>query len=184
MQRYQILLHYINNIKKYTMKVKLRLMSIFLILSGIFVLSASFSDTEYRSYVPVFMQRAELEKSVSYRSTARDMESPGKIYYKPPYIYINERYKGIHVINNSDPFHPLTEGFIVAPGCIDMAVKGNILYLDNAVDLVAFDLVTKQVTKRIQNVFPEPVSPDNRFYYDSNRGDYILVGWKKNPNKN
>jgi hypothetical protein len=165
------------------MKAKLRRWSIFLILLGIFVLSASFSDTENWSYVPVFMKRAELEKSVSYQSTSKDMENPGKIYYKSPYIYINERYKGIHVINNSDPFHPVKEGFIVAPGCIDMAVKGDIIYIDNAVDLVAFDLVTKQVTKRIQNVFPEPVSPDNRFYYGDNQDGYILVGWKKSVNK-
>jgi hypothetical protein len=168
------------------MKAKLRIMSILLILSGIFVFSTSFSDssTENWEYVPVFMKRADLENSVSYQSVVREMESPGKIYYKSPFIYINERYKGIHVINNSDPYHPVKEGFIVAPGCIDMAVKGNIIYLDNAVDLVAFDLATKQVTKRIQNVFPEPVSPENRYYYGGNREGYILVGWKKNSVKN
>jgi hypothetical protein len=129
------------------------------------------------------MKRADLENSVSYRAAARDMENPGKIYYRKPYIYINEKYKGVHIINNSDPQNPVKEGFIVAPGCIDMAVKGNSMYLDNAVDLVAFDLVSKQVTKRIKNVFPEPVSPENRIYYGENRGEYILVEWKKNSNR-
>jgi glutaredoxin len=131
------------------------------------------------------MQRSDLEKSVSYQAEARDMENPGKIYYKAPYIFINEKYKGIHVINNSKPENPVKEGFIVAPGCIDMAIKENVLFLDNATDLVAFDLTTKQVTKRIRKMFPEPLSPENEtFSSEENREDYVLVGWKKNPNKN
>ena len=154
------------------------------VVIGIWLLYTSFSDYDNRSYLPVFMSRSDLEQSVSYQSGSRKMENPGKIYYKAPYVFINEKYKGIHVINNSDPAHPAPEGFIVAPGCIDMAVKGNILYLDNAVDLVAFDLLSKQTTKRIRNVFPEPVSPDNDvFYFNIDREDFILVGWKANPNK-
>ncbi|GHT50050.1 hypothetical protein FACS189440_16810 [Bacteroidia bacterium] len=63
------------------MKTKLRLASVFLMLSGIFIFSTSFSDssTENWEYVPVFMKRADLEQSVSYQSTVREMENPGKI---------------------------------------------------------------------------------------------------------
>ena len=129
------------------------------------------------------MKRSDLEQSVSFQSGARTIENPGKIYCKAPYIFVNERYKGVHIINNTDPQNPVKEGFIVVPGCIDMAVKGAILYVDNAVDLVAFDLSSKQVSKRIQKVFPEPISPDNmHYYYSGDRGDFILVGWKENPN--
>ena len=158
---------------------------LFFFAAGILFLNTSFSDPYYanRKYKPVFMKRSDLDQSVSFQSSARDIENPGKIYYKAPYIYINERYKGIHVINNSDPQNPVKESFIVAPGCIDMAVKGNILYLDNAVDLVAFNLSSKQVSKRIRNVFPEPISPDNEQYYSPvDRNDFVLVGWKLNPN--
>ena len=133
------------------------------------------------SYTPVFMSRDVLENSVKFIPGARDMIQTGKIYYRAPYIYVNERYKGVHVINNADPAHPVKEGFILAPGCIDMAVKGSILYLDNAVDLVSFDLESKQVTKRIRDVFPEPASPEGNFYYyafDRPEG-YVLVEWKK-----
>jgi hypothetical protein len=168
------------------MKTKLHLWVLLFIVVSVFVLNTSFSDSYYRNwnYIPVFMKRADLEKSVSYQSISRDMKNPGKIYYKHPYLFINERYKGVHIVNNSNPLTPVNEGFIVVPGCIDMAVKGNIIYLDNAVDLVAFDLITKQVTKRIKNVFPEPLSPENEtFYFGDNREDYILVEWKKNPNK-
>ena len=151
---------------------------------GIFMLNTSFSDPYYYDwkYTPVFMKRSDLEQSVSFQPGARAIENPGKIYYKAPYIYINERYKGVHIINNSDPRNPVIGGFIVAPGCIDMAVKGTVLYIDNAVDLVAFDLSSKQVTKRIRDVFPEPQSPDNEFFNHTDRKDMIIVGWKMNPN--
>jgi len=133
------------------------------------------------THTPVFVSRETLENSVKYISESRDMIQTGKIYYRAPYIYVNERYKGVHVINNADPARPVNEGFILAPGCLDMAVKENILYLDNAVDLVSFDLDSKQVTNRIRNVFPEPLPPDDFFYYNAyNRPEgYIIVEWKK-----
>jgi hypothetical protein len=133
------------------------------------------------SYAPIFLSRDDLERSVKYVPEAREMVETGKIYYRAPYIYVNERYKGVHVINNSDPFHPIREGFVVAPGCIDMAVKGNILYVDNSVDLVSFDLDRKEVTKRIREVFPEPLPPEDFLYYgqiDRPLG-FVLVEWKR-----
>ena len=137
------------------------------------------------TYYPVFMSREILEISVKYVEGERDMIETGKIYYREPYIFVNERYKGVHVINSTDPANPIKEGFIVAPGCLDMAVKGNIMYLDNAVDLVSFDLNTKQITKRLKNVFPEPLPPDDLFYYDIyNRPEgYVIVEWIKVNNE-
>ena len=149
----------------------------------VFVAFTSFDKERNSSdvYKPVFMTRDMLENSVMYLEGARDMIQTGKIYYRAPYIYVNERYKGVHVINNSDPYHPVKEGFISAPGCIDMAAKGNILYLDNAVDLVSFDLNVKEVTKRIRNVLPEPLPPDDFFRYrhEKRPQGYIVVNWVK-----
>ncbi|MDR0544981.1 MAG: hypothetical protein LBG30_06540 [Odoribacteraceae bacterium] len=140
---------------------------------------AGFYYSPQSAYAPVFMERQELERSVSY-TTPRDLQNPGKIYHKAPYLYVNEKYKGIHVINNANPARPVPEGFIIAPGCIDMAIKGNILYIDNAVDLVAFDLNARVVTERVKNIFPEPLSPDGYPCYVERPESYILVGWKQN----
>jgi hypothetical protein len=167
------------------MKTKYKILLTPLIMAGLFA-SISFTYPDYWDYIPVFMKRADLEKSVSYKPGGRDLENPGKIYYKSPYIFVSERYKGVHVINNSDPYKPVKEGFIIAPGCIDMAVKGDVMYLDNSVDLVAFDLNARQVTSRIKNVFPEPPSPENQIFYGYGTyrdPDFILVSWRKNPNK-
>ncbi len=139
----------------------------------------------YDRYTPLFMKRADLEKSVSWEDAARTMADPGKIYVRGTELFINEKYKGVHVVDNSDPTNPRFKAFIVAPGCIDMAVKGDILYLDNAVDLVAFDLNARQVTERIKNFFPEHLAPDGRSgnYWDRPQ-DMILVGWRDNQPQN
>ena len=155
---------------------------IILFMAVVSLAGTAFVPRRAPDYLPVFMSRETLEQSVRYIPGGRDMIQTGKIYYHTPYIYVNERYKGVHIINNTDPAHPVNEGFVLAPGCIDVAVKGNILYLDNAVDLVSFDLEHKEVTKRIRNVFPEPLPPDDLFYYYSYRrpAGYIIVEWKKN----
>lgn len=144
---------------------------------GLFFLFTSYYDAS--SYTPVFMKRSDLEKSVSYENKGRQMNNPGKIYVRGNEVFINEKYKGVHIVDNSDPRNPVVKAFIVAPGCVDMAVKGSIIYLDNAVDLVAFDLDTKTVTERIRNFLPEHTAPDGGHadYYDRPE-DMILVEWK------
>ena len=144
-----------------------------------------FGYYEEEAYTPIYVSRETLDNSVIFINEARNMEQTGKIYYRAPYIFVNERYKGVHLINNEDPYNPVVEGFILAPGCIDMAVKGNIIYLDNAVDLVSFDLVSKEVTSRIRNIFPELLPPDDIFHYRyENRPEgYIIVRWEKTNNK-
>jgi hypothetical protein len=134
----------------------------------------------YRGYSPIFMTRTELEKSVKSAGESREIKDPVKIYVSGDRIFVSERYKGVHLIDNSDPTDMRQTGFIIAPGCIDIAVKDNILYLDNAVDLVAFDLATNQVTERLKGLLPEPASPDGDTaqYYNKPQG-LICVGWEK-----
>ncbi|MDR1582093.1 MAG: hypothetical protein LBS55_02355 [Prevotellaceae bacterium] len=137
------------------------------------------SEYDY-DYYAVYMDRTNLEKSVFYIETGKEMKNPGKIYYKHPYLFINEKYKGVHIINNIDPENPVKEGFIIVPGCLDMAVKGDVIYLDNAVDMVSFDLIAKKQTKRIPNVFPKLAPPDGYYRYDGERAeDLIIVEWVK-----
>lgn len=80
----------------------------------------------------------------------------GKIYIYNDYLFINEPNKGIHIYNNSNPAAPVNMAFLQIPGNVDLAVQNNILYADNYVDLLAFDISNinniKQV-KRVTDVF-------------------------------
>ena len=143
----------------------------------------------YTKYTPIMMVRSSLEKSITMKP-AKPIEKAAKIYYKDSYIYISERFKGVHIIDNSNPSNPIKKAFIDIPGCIDMAIKKNVLYVDNAVDLVAIDLTeaeggTLQVLKRIENVMPEVMPPDGGAIPDKYRPhnrpkDAIIVDWKLN----
>ena len=158
-------------------------------LLAVFLLYALVSGFEYEpesAYEPVFMLRSELERCVRLESS-RNIENPGKIYLKDNLIFINEKYLGIHVIDNTNPAEPENFAFIHVDGCIDMAMKDNVLYADNAVDLISLALNPQmtgiQVTSRIKNVFPELLAPDGYgLSYRQNIArpeNSILVKWKK-----
>ncbi len=142
---------------------------------------------DYSAYKPIVMERTTMESAIAY-SSSRKLVEPGKIYFKDNFILINEKYEGIHVIDNTNPSSPVNVGFIVIPGSIDIAMKFDVLYADNSVDLIAIDLSAGidqlKVTKRVRDVFPELSSPDglsiDPLYDKDNRPEgTLIVGWTK-----
>jgi hypothetical protein len=130
------------------------------------------------------MSRQELNNSVKFE-TARPLKNTGKIFMKGSYVFVGEHYEGVHVIDNRNPRDPKNVGFIAISGNVDVATKGNVLYADNAVDLVAIDisnLPVIQVLKRVEESFPEANQvrpPDGgEFQYDANKG--YIINWIKN----
>ena len=112
------------------------------------------------------------------------IEKLGKIYYKAPYIFINESFKGIHVVDNSDPANPQKIAFIDIPGNRDISIKGNRMYVDNFQDLVVLDITdihNVSVVSRLEGryEFGDGDYPENyRGYFecvDANRGK--IIGW-------
>lgn len=159
-----------------------------IILFGtILILFSSYDpEPDMISYTPVLMTREKMETAIEYIEPIA-LVKPGKMYILGNTVYINERYKGIHVIDNTNPTAPVKKGFLRIPGCIDLAVKGNILYADNATDLIAVDLSDIEnvhVTKRIINTFPELLPPGYNWmpwqFSEENRPENtIIVGWEK-----
>ena len=54
--------------------------------------------------------------------------------------YINDKYKGIHVIDNKNPENPVKIAFIKIAGNVDISVKDNYLYADSLKDLLVFNI--------------------------------------------
>jgi hypothetical protein len=168
--------------------MKKPLFSLFFILIciGTGILLSSSEPVYYGEYSPVYMERAAMENAVKIE-VAQPLHSTGKIYIYGQYILVNEKFKGIHVIDNTNPASPQNIAFLHIDGCIDMAMKNNVLYADNAVDLIALktsdNFASVQVTERIKNIFPETESPDRYWsMYTVNQfrpKNGILVAWKK-----
>lgn len=129
----------------------------------------------YTMFTPVYKEKAQVILNIK-SNPAKAIEQPGKIYLYGNYIFLNEPNKGVHIIDNSDPSHPVDKTFIDIPGNLDIAVKGNILYADMYRDLVAVDItdpLNAKLVKTIPNVFTER-SYANGFYSDQNR---VIVDW-------
>lgn len=171
----------LEKMKKHVFHVLFTLLSL-----GTGILLSGSDPVTYGEYVPVYMIRSDMEKAVK-MEPAQPLRITGKIYTYGRYILVNERFRGIHVIDNSNPSSPVNKAFIHIDGNIDMAMKNNVLYADNAIDLIALkipdDFTNVELTERVTGAFPEPPSPDGLWSaYSVNQfrpNGGILVAWKK-----
>jgi hypothetical protein len=139
-------------------------------------------------YKPLLMPRIQLEQAVAVLPP-QPMHNTGKIYLRDPYILINERYEGVHIINNQNPASPQPVAFLRIPGNVDVAMKGNMLYVDSGPDLLTFDLSNMQAVRllnRLKDAVPELPMPEIGEtpveYQSQNRpADAVVVGWQKLP---
>jgi hypothetical protein len=137
----------------------------------------------YTANVPVYMDFEEFRGSVK-REAPRQLENPGKIYFKDNLLYINEINEGIHVINNVDPAAPQIIAFIEIPGNYDIAIRGNILFADSYIDLVAMDITDPNnpvEVDRLEDAFPNVLPPMDRVLpvvdLDFTKG--VVVSWEE-----
>ncbi|WP_339922542.1 hypothetical protein [uncultured Cyclobacterium sp.] len=111
----------------------------------------------YQTQVPVFIEVNSFREADIIIEPGIPLDQPGKIYIYGDYLFISEPGKGIHLLNNADPANPQNLNFINIPGTGDMAINESILYADNYIDLLAFDISNPeniQLVKREKDVFP------------------------------
>jgi hypothetical protein len=110
----------------------------------------------YVKFSPVTIRTDDLRSAVAVEAP-RPLQTSGKIYYRAPYLFINEPGEGIHIIDNSNPASPVNLSFVTIPGNYDMAVVGDYLYADSYIDLLTLDIGNPQqveLINREENVFP------------------------------
>ena len=110
----------------------------------------------YRTMLPVFLEMSDVRARTIAPEPPQPLDNPGKIYIYGDYLFVNEPTKGIHILNNSNPSNPVNRNFIPIEGNVDLAINNNILYADNYVDLLAFDLSDLnniKLIKRVEDVF-------------------------------
>ena len=119
---------------------------IFLFTSGMFLLftQSCLKDTcegvqTFIQFDPVYKTVDEIRQDIQITS-ARELCKPGKLFYYADYIFVNEFREGVHIIDNRDSDNPTNIAFIKIPGNVDVAVKGNVMYADNYIDLLTIDI--------------------------------------------
>ncbi|MFP4845765.1 hypothetical protein [Winogradskyella sp. PE311] len=141
---------------------------------------------QFSIYEPVIMQRSNFETTTTLDTNSRPIENTGKIYVKDDYIFINEVNKGFYIINNTNPSNPINVGFINVLGASDLSIKGDVFYVNNATDLLAFTIDQSigalNITKRLENVFPQIWSPEGEIYYAIEENE-IIIDWQLTNNE-
>lgn len=159
----------------------------------LFVASLSFiscekiDDSKYADYLiarPLTISKAEFKTSVDIISPLPIKES-GKIYAYRDYIFVNDKYRGVHVIDNSNPNSPKKISFIKIAGNVDISIKDDYLYADSLMDLIVLDISdinAIKIVNRLENVLRDNVVwPAEVDFFESVNIDYeneILLGWE------
>lgn len=145
----------------------------------LFTLSGCLKDNLTRTYTimrPVFANKAEVLADVK-SGEPKQLSSPGKIFIRGRYLFVNEVNKGIHVIDNVNPSSPTPVSFISIPGNIDIAASGNYLYADFYTDMLTIN-ITDPLNAKLETVtygvFPERIYADGWTRPDTSR---IIVDW-------
>ncbi|AWX43974.1 hypothetical protein HME9304_00973 [Flagellimonas maritima] len=166
--------------------MKKKILVLFGIVALVFV-SCDDKDDDYADYLvarPLIMSRAEFATSLSIE-VPRPIDESGKVYTYKNYIFINDKYQGVHVIDNSNPEQPRKISFINIPGNVDISVKDDFLFADSLMDLVVLDISDINTIKPVDRL--ENVLGNNVFFplgvdiYEHEDYDYeteIVIGWQ------
>ncbi len=126
-------------------------------------------ELTYTKYSPVIMTADEIRQPIE-NQPAKELQDPGKIFFAGNYILINEKQKGIHIIDNTDATNPQNIGFVKIIGNRDLAVRNNKLYVDNYMDLLTLDISNINNVSLISRT-------NNAFTHDFVEGKGIIVDY-------
>lgn len=114
-------------------------------------------EVTYLRSTPVYMTKDAIRTGAIVTEAAQALVNPAQFYYYNQHILIAEKGKGIHIIDNRDPRSPQNVAFLHIPGAENMAVKNNVLYVNNYIDLLAIDITDirqASLIGRTLDVFP------------------------------
>lgn len=126
---------------------------------------------KFVQYTPVMTTQDQFRTKDVKTFNGFALKNPGKIYFYKNYLLINEAGKGIHFFDISNPSSPKEVIFYSILGNFDMAIRNDLLYADNVIDLVQIDIkdVTKpRIVRRIENYNNQYTAPNQSHvaYYE------------------
>ncbi len=125
-------------------------------------------DDSY-THVPICMELSEFRSSFAVEES-KEVTRAGRIFVNGDLLFISDPYRGIHVLDNSNPASPTGLAFLNIPGNTDIAMKNNYIYADSAIDLLTIKLEGSAITlvDRLENQFEsivdQPINEETLFY--------------------
>jgi len=147
-----------------------------IILIAIFI-SSCMKDKSMKTYTisrPVYSLKAEVKEQAKVND-AQELKDLGSFALYNGAMFINEKNKGIHIVDYSNPNNPVNKGFIPIPGNTGLSIKNDVLYADCYHALLVFKILSKeniQLQNTVENVF---LSRMNAANYDKNAVDLTWI---------
>ncbi len=151
------------------------------------ILQFGCKDKQFQKYtanVPVYTDfetfRSTLGK-VKYEP-AKTIDEKGNIYFKDNYLFILDNFKGIHILDNSNPENPVNKGYYAITGITGISINNQYLYANAYTDLVVVDvsdIANPKEVGRTENAFDYAWPSHDPQYplaeVDPSKG--IITGW-------
>jgi hypothetical protein len=98
-------------------------------------------DDSERCVYPVYLSMEELRADIQPElGNTATLTQPGKIYLYQDYLLIVDKYRGIHVFDNTDQQNPMRIAFLPVIGATEMSIRDAYLYTNSFMDLLSIKL--------------------------------------------
>lgn len=150
----------------------------FTAILALLLLSGCMKDKNMKTYTvyrPEYSIKPEVKEAARLQEPTALKDLGNFVLYKNLMI-INEKNKGLHVIDYRNPSSPVNKGFIPVPGNTGLAIRNDMLYADCYSDLFVFRISDDQdirLQNSVTNVFLSRVGVYNR---DTN---FVQLTWIK-----
>ena len=152
----------------------------FFIICCISVISCLPSEDSWTTVGLAPLYASPDDMSLIYAQEPIESVKQGLFIEKNGYIYINERFKGIHVIDNTNPASPEKVFFWNIPGNTEFTIDDDILYADNSRHLLVIDISDYSniaVKSLVKDTYS--INMDNVNFPDEYQGRFECVDWEK-----
>ena len=136
----------------------IRILSLCLLATGLF--SCLEDECEevryYTAYQPVVIAASEWRNNNFSLAGPESVCEPAGFYVYGDLLFVLDRQKGLHIIDNGDNDNPTPLAFLEIPGGSGLAVRNGMLYVSQYIDLLTFDLrdpAKPALVSRTENVF-------------------------------
>lgn len=158
------------------------------ILAGVLLLVGCNQKTVRtdRLNVPITISKEEWRKASFSIKKDQPLSTPGKIYRKGDFLFINEINKGVHVYNNSNPSSPMKVSFLEIFKNTEMAIYDDVLYVNSYTDLLMLNISNPNSiveAGRLKDVFTiDLLDVQDGFNMDYlfenfNPNEEVVLGW-------
>jgi len=144
------------------------------------------NDLVVEGMSPIYVSPTDF--SLVRTESPKEFDELGNIVNLGNFIFIVEKNKGIHVIDNVDPKNPVKKYFWSIPGCTEFTIEEDVLYADNSFHLLVIDISDYsniKVLDYIKDIYEDkglyqlrPPLTYNGYFVCADKKNGILIGWE------